>query len=64
MIQIIKRLFDYGPLLFALGFLTPLTAQVIEAMGWTPPYGLSPLLTGLIVAGVLGGVAQLRGRWI
>jgi len=50
--------------LFAAGFLAPLTAQVIAAAGWTPPFGLSPLGCGFIVAAALGIPAQIRGRWI
>lgn len=61
--SVIRVIFYFGPLVFAFGFLAPLTAQVIERIGWTPPFGLTPLVTGLIVAGVLGGAAQLRGRW-
>jgi hypothetical protein len=52
------------PLLFGLGFLTPLTAQIIDHAGVVPPFGLSPLMAGLVVGGVLGGVANLRGSWI
>ena len=50
----LKLLFYFGPLLFAAGFLAPLTAQVIAAAGWTPPFGLSPLGCGFIVAAALG----------
>lgn len=64
MAKLLKTLFFYGPLIFAAGFLTPLSAQVMIAMGWTPPFGLSPLAAGFIVAGALGIPAQLRGRWI
>ena len=62
--QVIKSIFYLGPLLFGLGFLAPLTAQIIEAMAWTPPFGLSSLMTGLIVGGTLGLMAQIRGTWI
>ncbi len=53
-----------GPLFFAYGFLTPLIAQIIERMEWVPPYGLSPLVTALIIATLYGGFAQIRGSWI
>lgn len=53
-----------GPLFFAYGFVTPLIAQVIERAGWTPPYGLSPLVAALILATLWGGIAQIRGSWI
>ena len=63
-IQLLKTIFHYGPLIFAAGFLAPLTAQVITASGWTPPLGLSPLAAGLCLAGALGLPAQIRGRWV
>lgn len=64
MIQVLKTVFYFGPLLFGLGFLTPLVSQIIQAAAWTPPFGLTPLMTGLIVGGGLGVLAQMRGRWI
>lgn len=63
-IRALRTVFYFGPLIFAFGFLTPLTAQIIERAGWTPPLGLTPLAAGLVVAAVLGGAAQIRGRWI
>ena len=64
MLFVIKSIFYFGPLLFGIGFLAPLTTQTIAAMGWTPPFGLSPLLVGLIFGGAYGLVAQVRERWI
>lgn len=62
--QVIKTVFYFGPLIFGFGFLAPLSAQIIAQMGSTPPFGLSPLMTGLIIGGALGLIAQMRGRWI
>ncbi len=64
MVQVIKSIFYLGPLLFGFGFLAPLVSQIIQAVGWTPPFGLTPLMTGLIVGGAYGLIAQIRGRWI
>ena len=64
MVQIIKSIFYLGPLIFGIGFLAPLVLQTIQAIGWMPPFGLTPLVTGLIVGGTLGLIAQYRGRWI
>ncbi|WP_084395613.1 hypothetical protein [Henriciella aquimarina] len=64
MITLMKALFYLGPIIFAFGFLTPLTAQLIKRMAWTPPFDLSPLTVGIIVAAALGIPAQIRGRWI
>ena len=64
MIQLIKGIFYVGPLLFAFGFIAPLTTQLIQLSNWTPPFGLTPLLTALLLGGALGLMAQIRGRWI
>ncbi len=64
MVQIIKSIFFFGALLFGFGFLAPLSAQIISAVAWSPPLGLTPLMTGLIIGGTLGLIAQLRGSWI
>tara|TARA_R110000868_G_scaffold69491_2_gene204550 strand:+ start:1905 stop:2102 length:198 start_codon:yes stop_codon:yes gene_type:complete len=61
---VLKALGPWGPVLFGIGFLTPLIAQIIERAGATPPLGLSPLVMGLIVGPALGLAAKLRGRWI
>lgn len=64
MITVIKSIFYLGPLLFGFGFLAPLSAQIIHTIGWTPPFGLTPLITGLIIGGTLGLIAQIRGTWV
>jgi len=52
-----------SPIAFAIGFLTPLIAQVCLAMGWitsTPTaYGI-----GFVIAISFGLMAQLRGSWL
>lgn len=63
-VQLLKAIFHFSPLLFAGGFLAPLTAEIIAASGWTTPFGLSPLAAGFCLAGALGLPAQIRGRWI
>lgn len=64
MTTVIKSIFYLGPLLFGFGFLAPLSAQIIQTIGWTPPFGLTPLITGLIIGGTLGLIAQIRGTWV
>lgn len=61
---VIKKVFEFGPLLFAFGFLAPLIAQIISRTGWTPPFGLTALMVGLIIGGLFGLTAQIRGRWV
>lgn len=58
------RLSNYGPLLFAFGFLTPLIATIIESANIALPMDASPLLGGFIIATLWGGIAQVTGRWI
>ena len=60
----IRTLFYFGPLLFAFGFIAPLVAQSITALGLVPPFGLTSLHAGLIVGALMGIPAQFRGRWI
>lgn len=52
------------PLLFGVGFVAPLIAQVLQRAlpGVVPaPW---PILIGLVVGGVWGAFANVRGRWI
>ncbi|MCR9194326.1 MAG: hypothetical protein NXH88_06320 [Hyphomonas sp.] len=62
--KVIQTIFYFGPLLFGFGFFAPLFAQIITQLAWTPPLGLTPLMTGLILGGGLGLLAQIRGTWV
>ena len=55
--------FLLSPLAFALGFLTPLIAQVLDALA-LDIYGVPNLIIGLSIAMVLGFSAQVRGGWL
>lgn len=61
---LITQIFRFGPFLFGVGFLAPLFGQILSLSGMSLPFGMSPLLAGLVVGGGLGLVAQLRGSWI
>ncbi len=61
---ILRLVLKFLPLIFAFGFLVPVMVQGTEALGWTPPFGLSALTFALIVAGAWGLFAQIKGRWI
>jgi ABC-type dipeptide/oligopeptide/nickel transport system permease component len=63
-IAIIKTGFYFGPLLFGLLFIPPVTAQIIGILGWTPPLGMAPLAAGFALGGVWGLYAQWRGSWL
>ena len=61
---LLRYLFAVGPLLFGVGFLAPLIAQSLDAVGWSAPLGLTPLAFGLAVGVTLGLIANIRGRWV
>lgn len=63
MIAAIKTIFYFGPLIFGLGFIAPLTAQILERLAWPLPFGLTPLIAGLIFGAAWGTYAQIKGRW-
>ena len=62
--RILKLVVAATPMLFALGFLAPVIAQSMDSLGWTAPWGATNIVFGLIVAGTLGLLAQIRGRWV
>lgn len=62
--NLLPFLFAQGKILFALAFLTPLFAQIMERTGVLPPFGLSPLLVGAVLALGLGIAAKMRGHWL
>ena len=64
MITLIKTIFDYGALIFGIGFLAPLITQIIARAGWPLPYDVQPLAIGLTIGGLWGLYAQWKGRWI
>jgi len=60
----VTALFHIGPLLFAYGFIWPLTIQIIAGLAIPFPFGLTPLWAGFIIAAVWGSYAQIKGSWI
>ena len=64
MLKLVRAVFDYGAVVFAVGFLWPLFAQLIVVSGWVPPFGLSPLAAAAVPAFGWGLVAQIRGSWL
>lgn len=62
--KILGLVLKFLPLIFAVGFLVPVIAQGTEAIGWTPPFGLSTLTFALVIGGTWGLIAQIKGRWI
>jgi len=64
MVEVLRKVIHYMPILFGFGFIAPLTAQLMLAFGIGGPFGLTPLAVGLAFGGVWGLYAQVRGRWI
>ncbi|MEM8617028.1 MAG: hypothetical protein AAGF20_08845 [Pseudomonadota bacterium] len=60
----IKAVFWFGPLMFGIGFIAPLTAQTLVAFNLSMPFNLTALQVGLGTGLALGLLAQVRGRWI
>jgi hypothetical protein len=61
---VLMGLFRVMPLLFGVGFLAPLLAQIIQRLDWVLPLGLSPIGLGLVVGGLWGAFATVKGRWL
>lgn len=60
----VEKLVHFLPLLFGVGFIAPLTDQVIRAVGMTLPLGIPPLAAGLVLGVAWGGYATMTRRWI
>lgn len=52
-----------SPIAFAIGFLTPLIAQVSMAMGWITSTSTA-YSVGFVIAISFGLMAQFRGSWL
>ena len=64
MINLLRAIAPYGPLMFAFGFMAPLVAQILERTGAPLPEGVTPLIAGLALGGLYGLYAQIRGTWL
>lgn len=62
--QLIGFLFRFGPLWFGIGFLAPVLSAMILALHITPPLGLAPISSGLIIGAALGLIATFRRTWL
>lgn len=63
-LDLIRKFFEWGPLLFGIGFIAPLIAQSLDAASISAPLGLSNIQFGLMIAIPMGTIAKLRGRWV
>ena len=57
--HVLETFFSFGPLVFAVGFLWPLFAELLGRAGVEPRW-----VIGGAVALTLGAVAQVRGSWV
>lgn len=62
--QALKGIFFIMPLLFGLGFIAPVTAELMDLTGTAAPMGLTPLTFGLLLGGAWGLYATIRGSWL
>jgi hypothetical protein len=60
----LRKLFTFMPFFFGIGFIAPLIAQSLTALGVTAPFGLSNVAFGLAIGAPWGLYATLRGRWL
>lgn len=64
MLKIVQGFLGLMPLWFGIGFIAPLTAEIIKAFGGQASLPVTPLVAGLILGIVWGGSTIVRGRWI
>lgn len=62
--RLLTLLLQGMPLIFGLGFIAPLIAQVLERALPGAAQAQWPLLVGLAIGGSWGALANLRGRWL
>ena len=62
--QALKGIFFIMPFLFGLGFIAPVTAELIVLAGVHAPLGLAPLTSGLLLGGAWGLYATIKGSWL
>jgi hypothetical protein len=53
----------FSPLVFGIGFLAPLFAQLLVVSG-VDVNGLDNIYVGLFMGGLMGLIAQFRGSWV
>ena len=62
--NIVKLVFDHGAILFGVGFVAPLAAQILMKMNAPLIMGVDHIWLGLGLGIVWGLFAQVKGRWI
>jgi hypothetical protein len=62
--QALKGIFFIMPFLFGIGFIAPLTAELMALAGIEGPLGLPRIACGLLVGGGWGLYATIKGSWL
>jgi ABC-type dipeptide/oligopeptide/nickel transport system permease component len=60
----LRGLFFVMPFLFGIGFIAPVTAELINAFHVSAPIGLTPVAFGLVLGGLWGLYATIKGSWV
>ena len=64
MARLLPLIFRNLPVLFGIGFLAPLIAQVLQRTVPSISGTHWPLVAGLVIGGGWGAIAQKTGRWL
>ncbi len=62
--RLLRALLQGMPLIFGIGFVAPLIAQVLEHAVPGATQAKWPLVAGLAIGGSWGAIANLKGRWL
>ena len=61
---ILGKLGPWGPLLFGLGFIAPVMAELLSRAGVQSVLGAPVIVIGLVIGGVSGFWASRRRSWL
>jgi hypothetical protein len=62
--QALKGIFFIMPFLFGIGFIAPVTAELMAAAGIEAPLNLSRIGFGLLFGAAWGLYATVKGSWL
>ena len=62
--QALRGIFFIMPFLFGIGFIAPVTAELMALVGVEAPLGLSRIGFGLLFGGLWGAYATIKGSWL
>ena len=62
--RLLMLLLQGMPLIFGIGFVAPMIAQLLERVVPGAASAQWPLVAGLAIGGSWGAIANLKGRWL